>query len=105
MRINKERVVQQFYDLIAIPCPSTQERQVADYLIREMEALGGTVTEDNAAAALQGTTGARAVRPGGAGCTRAGTPGRCAGAEPWPCRLTVVRFAVIRADSRTFFCF
>ncbi|MCI2098522.1 MAG: M20/M25/M40 family metallo-hydrolase [Succiniclasticum sp.] len=57
MRINKERVVQQFYDLIAIPCPSTQERQVADYLIREMEALGGTVTEDNAAAALQGTTG------------------------------------------------
>lgn len=57
MRINKERVVQQFYDLIAISCPSTQERQVADYLIREMEALGGTVTEDNAAAALQGTTG------------------------------------------------
>lgn len=57
LRINKERVVQQFYDLIAIPCPSTQERQVADYLIREMEALGGTVTEDNAAAALQGTTG------------------------------------------------
>lgn len=57
MRINKERVVQQFYNLIAIPCPSTQERQVADYLIREMEALGGTVTEDNAAAALQGTTG------------------------------------------------
>ena len=57
MRINKERVLQQFYDLIAIPCPSTQERQVADFLIKEMKALGGTVTEDNAAAALNGTTG------------------------------------------------
>ncbi len=58
LRINKERVLNQFYELIGIPCPSTQERQVADVLIKELQELGGTVVEDKASAEkLGGTTG------------------------------------------------
>lgn len=58
MRINKERVLQEFYELIGIPCPSLHEREVADLLKKRLEELGGTVTEDLASAkALGGTAG------------------------------------------------
>ena len=56
--INKQRVLQEFYELVQIHCPSYNERAVADLLIKRLEALGGTVVEDHGAAkALGGNTG------------------------------------------------
>ena len=52
MRINKERVLNQFQELIGIPCPSTQERQVADVLVKELQELGGTVDFDGETAVI-----------------------------------------------------
>lgn len=58
MRINRERVLHEFFELISIPCPSLQEREVADLLKTRLEELGGSVTEDTASAeALGGTAG------------------------------------------------
>jgi tripeptide aminopeptidase len=56
--INKQRVLQEFYELVHIHCPSYNEREVADLLTKRLEELGGTVVEDHAAAkALGGNTG------------------------------------------------
>lgn len=57
LKINKQRVLDEFYELISIPCPSTQERAVADLLTKRLEELGGVVTEDNTAAEVNGTSG------------------------------------------------
>lgn len=56
--INKKRVLEEFYELVKINCPSYNEREVADLLTRRLQDLGGTVVEDHAAAkALGGNTG------------------------------------------------
>lgn len=58
MRINKQRVLDEFFELIQIPCPSLQEREVADLLKKKLEELGGKVTEDKKSAkVLNGTAG------------------------------------------------
>ena len=58
LNINKQRVLDEFYELIKIPCPSLGEREVADLLKKRLEELGGKVTEDmQAAKALNGTAG------------------------------------------------
>jgi len=58
LRINKQRVLDEFFELIQIPCPSLQEREVADLLKKKLEELGGKVTEDKKSAkALNGTAG------------------------------------------------
>ncbi|MER2138809.1 MAG: M20/M25/M40 family metallo-hydrolase [Succiniclasticum sp.] len=58
MTINKQRVLDEFFELIKIPCPSLGEREVADLLKKKLEELGGEVTEDmQAAKALNGTAG------------------------------------------------
>ena len=58
MKINKERVLNEFYELIQIPSPSLQERAVADLLKRRLEEAGCTVTEDaKAAKQLNGSAG------------------------------------------------
>ena len=46
MTINKQRVLDEFFELIQIPCPSLGEREVADLLKKRLEELGGKVTED-----------------------------------------------------------
>jgi len=56
--INKKRVLEEFFELVKIHCPSFNEREVADLVTRRLEALGGTVVEDHAAAkVLGGNTG------------------------------------------------
>lgn len=58
MKINKRRVLNEFYELIQIPCPSLQERVVADILKKRLEELGCTVTEDaESAKRLGGSAG------------------------------------------------
>ena len=55
--INKERVLQEFLELIRIPCPTRHERAVGDWLTGHLTALGGTVHEDKAGEALGGNCG------------------------------------------------
>ena len=55
--INKERVLQEFLELIRIPCPTRNERAVGDWLTGHLTALGGTVHEDKAGEALGGNCG------------------------------------------------
>ena len=55
--INKERVLQEFLELIQIPCPTRNERAVGDWLTGHLTALGGTVHEDKAGEALGGNCG------------------------------------------------
>ena len=58
MTINKQRVLDEFFELIQISCPSLGEREVADLLKKRLEELGGKVTEDmQSAKALNGTAG------------------------------------------------
>jgi tripeptide aminopeptidase len=57
LAINEQRLVGLFCDLVQIDSPSRQERNMADHLQALLEALGGTVEEDDAAAALGGNCG------------------------------------------------
>lgn len=57
MLTNKERLIQQFTDLIHINSPSLGERQMADYLTNELITLGLTVEEDDAGKQLGGNCG------------------------------------------------
>lgn len=55
--IDKQRVLDEFLELVAIPCSTKNERQVADLLKKRLEALGGTVHEDKAGDLIGGNTG------------------------------------------------
>jgi tripeptide aminopeptidase len=102
--INKKRVLEEFYELVKIPCPSYNERQVADLMIKRLQELGGTVTEDHAAAkALGGNTGNLVANFKG---TKAGVPtimlaahldcvNPCAGIKP------ILENGVLKSDGTT----
>ena len=55
--IDKKRVLQEFLELIRIPCPTRNERAVGDWLTGHLTALGGIVHEDKAGEALGGNCG------------------------------------------------
>jgi tripeptide aminopeptidase len=55
--INRDRLVRTFLDLVEISSPSKSERGVADYLKPRLEAIGFTVTEDDAGAKIGGNCG------------------------------------------------
>lgn len=57
MLTNKERLIQQFSELIHINSPSLGERRMADYLKSELSSLGFTVQEDDVGKQLGGTCG------------------------------------------------
>ena len=61
MNINKQRVLDEFFELIKIPCPSLGEREVADLLKKRLEALGGKITEDMLAAKVKAMSSAAAA--------------------------------------------
>ena len=46
--IDKERITRQFVKLVSIDAPSYGEREMADYLTKELEELGFSVEEDDA---------------------------------------------------------
>lgn len=62
MRVNSERLLSTFLDLVRIPSPSFNERAVADYILAQVKGLGFAVEEDNAAAPLNGNCGNLLVR-------------------------------------------
>ena len=46
--INRERMVENFINMAKISSPSLKEREVADYIKKELESIGLEVIEDNA---------------------------------------------------------
>lgn len=63
--IDKERITRQFVKLVSIDAPSYREREMADYLTKELEELGFSVKEDDAWKVYGGNCGnLYAHRPG-----------------------------------------
>ena len=56
-KVNKERMLAEFKEIVAVPCHSFKERPVFELLKGKLEALGFTVDEDNAAEKLGGNCG------------------------------------------------
>lgn len=58
MNVNKERMLNEFFELVRIPCHTGQEREVADLLKKRLKELGASdIKEDQAGAAIDGNTG------------------------------------------------
>ncbi len=55
--VNKERMLAEFKEIVAVPCHSLQERPVFDLLKGKLEALGFVVEEDDAGKKLGGNCG------------------------------------------------
>lgn len=55
--VNKERMLAEFKEIVAVPCHSLQERPVFELLRSKLEALGFTVEEDDAGEKLGGNCG------------------------------------------------
>lgn len=55
--IDTKRVLQEFLELVRIPCPTHGEREIGDLLTQRLISLGGTVHEDKAGEALGGNCG------------------------------------------------
>ena len=64
MGVDKDRLCKTFLDLVRIPSPSRREREVADWIIREFEALdiGAEIKEDSVAEKIEGNCGNILVR-------------------------------------------
>lgn len=57
MDINQQRLVDEFLELVKIDSATKGERQMADTLLAKLQALGLTVTEDEAGTKIGGTAG------------------------------------------------
>ena len=55
--INRQRVLQEFMELVAIASPSRGEREIADVLKDKLQAAGLQVEEDGAGAKVGGNAG------------------------------------------------
>lgn len=55
--INKNRVLEEFLELIQIRCSTRDEREIGDLLTTRLTELGGTVREDNAGKKIGGNCG------------------------------------------------
>lgn len=56
-KIDEKRVLDEFFQLVQIPCSTLKEREMADLLTEKLTALGGTVHEDTAGEKLGGNAG------------------------------------------------
>lgn len=55
--LNKERVIQNFIELVSVPCPSKDERQEAELIIRKLHEMGIEAEMDNVGEKVGGTCG------------------------------------------------
>ena len=55
--VNRERMVEEFLQLVSIDSLSKKERQMADTLVQKLKAIGYEVIEDNAGEKIGGNTG------------------------------------------------
>ena len=57
MMINKTRILNEFIELVSVPCPSKDEKAEADLLVQKLQAMGLEVKVDDAGRKIGGTTG------------------------------------------------
>lgn len=55
--VNRERMLQEFFELVKVRCSTRAEREVADLLKERLQELGLTVTEDRTGEKLNGNCG------------------------------------------------
>ncbi|MCC8159394.1 MAG: M20/M25/M40 family metallo-hydrolase [Phascolarctobacterium sp.] len=55
--INKDRLLNEFIELVRVPCPSKDEKAEAELLVRKLQAMGLEVKVDDAGSKIGGTTG------------------------------------------------
>ena len=55
--MNKNRIVNEFCELVKIDSPSYKEREMADCMTNKLKEIGFTVIEDDAATKIGGNSG------------------------------------------------
>ncbi len=101
--LNKDRIFEEFKELVAIPCHSTKERQIFEVVKAKLEALGFNVEEDDAASKLDSECGNMwAFLPGNkAGATKVLLSGHLDGVEPCGGTTVVRKDGILYSDGTT----
>ena len=101
--VNKERMLAEFKEIVAIPCHTLQERPVFDYLKAKLEGMGFSVAEDGAGKELGGNCGNLwAFLPGTkAGATSVLLSAHMDGVEPCGGTTVVQKDGVLYSDGTT----
>lgn len=103
MQLNKERMLAEFKEIVALPCHSLKERPVFDMLAAKLKVMGFTVEEDDAGEKLGGNCGNLwAFLPGNKlGATSVLLSGHMDGVEPCGGTTVVQRDGVLYSDGTT----
>ena len=101
--LNKDRIFEEFKELVAIPCHSTKERQIFEVVKAKLEKLGFVVEEDDAAAKVDVECGNMwAFLPGNkAGATKVLLSGHLDGVEPCGGTTVVRKDGILYSDGTT----
>ena len=101
--VNKERMLAEFKEVVAVPCHSLQERPVFELLRAKLEVLGFTVEEDDAGEKLGGNCGNLwAFLPGNkAGATSVLFSAHMDGCEPCGGTTVVQKEGYLYSDGTT----
>lgn len=101
--LNKDRIFEEFKELVAIPCHSTKERQIFEVVKAKLEKLGFVVEEDDTAAKVGGECGNMwAFLPGNkAGATKVLLSGHLDGVEPCGGTTVVRKDGILYSDGTT----
>ena len=101
--VNKERMLAEFKEVVAVPCHSLQERPVFELLRGKLEVLGFTVEEDDAGEKLGGNCGNLwAFLPGNkAGATSVLLSAHMDGCEPCSGTTVVQKDGYLYSDGTT----
>lgn len=101
--LNKDRIFEEFKELVAIPCHSTKERQIFEVVKAKLEKLGFVVEEDDAAAKVDSECGNMwAFLPGNkAGATKVLLSGHLDGVEPCGGTTVVRKDGILYSDGTT----
>lgn len=101
--LNKDRIFEEFKELVAIPCHSTKERQIFEVVKAKLEKLGFVVEEDDAAAKVDGECGNMWAFLHGnkAGATKVLLSGHLDGVEPCGGTTVVRKDGILYSDGTT----
>lgn len=103
VEVNKERMLQEFKEIVAIPCHTLQEKPVFEYLKAKLETMGFAVEEDDAGKQLGGSCGNLwAFLPGNKpGATAVLLSAHMDGVEPCGGTAVVQKDGVLYSDGTT----
>lgn len=101
--LNKDRIFEEFKELVAVPCHSTKERQIFEVVKAKLEALGFNVEEDDAASKLDSECGNMwAFLPGNkVGATKVLLSAHLDGVEPCGGTTVVRKDGILYSDGTT----